>query len=278
MKPDLADFRLVDLQILLVTPEMAAEWLRSNTANRKPSQAAVKRWAKIMLAHSWKLCTDAIAFDTKGVLINGQHRLMAVIESGTTQPFIVAFNFPEESKESCDLGKKRQLHEIMTIGGYDISQTHAGICKFLLTPWDQSGTIEPDHDLHRNRIKRIHMMVNEKISFIESCISGKEFSSGELAAMTALFQAVDDEVVIADFINLLQHGVRCDNTRQPGDVAAVRYREHRLTQLAKNRRNVGMKAYKLLTSVACKHAMGEPVKRISPLSRNPFTDFSETIK
>ena len=276
MKPDLVN--LVDLQVIYVTPEMAAEWLRSNTANRKPSQAAVRRWAKIMLAHSWKLCADAIAFDVNGVLINGQHRLMAVVESNMTLPFVVAFNFPEDSKESFDIGKKRQLHEIITIGGYDISQTHAGVCKYLLTPWNQTGTIEPDHDIHRNRIKRIHTTVKEKISFIEGCINGKEFTSAEIASMTALFQAVDDEVLVADFINLLQHGVRCDNTRQPGDVATVRYREFRLTQLAKNKRNTGMKAYRLLTSVAFKHATQEPVRRISPLGSNPFEDFSETIK
>ena len=273
MNPD-----LVKSQVIYVTPEMAKQWLRSNTANRKPSQAAVKRWAEIMKAHSWKLCSDAIAFDVNGVLINGQHRLMAVIESGMTQPFLVVNNFPEDSKEACDIGKKRQLHEIMTIGGYEISQTHAAACKFLLTPWDQTGTINPDHEIHRNRIKRVHMMVNEKISFIESCINGKEFTSAEIAAMTALFQATDDETIVADFVNLLQLGVRCDNTRQPGDVAAVRYREFRLTQLAKNRRNVGMKAYRLLASVAYKHATQEPVRRILPLGSNPFEDFSETIK
>ena len=89
MNPD-----LVKAQVIYVTPEMASQWLRSNTANRKPSQAAVKRWAEIMKAHSWKLCSDAIAFDVNGVLINGQYRLMAVIESGMTQPFLVAYNFP----------------------------------------------------------------------------------------------------------------------------------------------------------------------------------------
>ena len=273
MNPD-----LIKSQVTYVTPAMATEWLRSNTANRKPSQAAVKRWAEIMRAHSWKLCSDAIAFDINGVLINGQHRLMAVIESGMTQPFLVANNFPEDSKESCDIGKKRQLHEIMTIGGYSISQTHAAVCRFLLTPWEQAGAIVADHEVHRNRIKRIHAKVDSKITFIESCINGKEFTSAEIAAMTALFDFVEDETVVADFINLLQHGIRCDNTRQPGDISTVRYREYRLTQLAKGYRNVGMKAYRLLTSVACKHAMGEPVKRIAPLSKNPFTDYSETIK
>ena len=273
MNPDLIDSRVV-----YVTPDMAAQWLRSNTANRSPSKAAVKRWADAMRANAWKLCPDAIAFDVNGVLINGQHRLMAVIESGMTQPFLVAYNFPENSKEDCDIGKKRQLHEILTINGYPISQSHAAICRFLLTPWDLAGAIEADHQIHRNRIKKVHTMVDSKISFIESCVKAKEFTAAELAAMTALFEFVGDETVVADFINVLQHGVRCDNTRQPGDIATVRYREFRLTQLAKGHRNVGMKAYRLLTSVAYKHATEDPVKRISAFSKNPFTDFSEAIQ
>jgi len=273
MNPD-----LVKAEVIFVTPEMAAQWLRSNTANRKASQAAVKRWAEIMKAHSWKLCSDAIAFDVNGVLINGQHRLMAVIEANMTQPFLVAYNFPDGSKEACDIGKKRQLHEIMTIGGYEISQLHAAVCKFLLTPWDQTGVMVADHDLHRNRIKRLHVSLKDKIAFIESCINGKEFTSAEIAAITAYAKFIDDEPSTADFINLLQHGVRVDNTRQPGDIATVRYREYRLTQLAKGHRNVGMKAYRLLTSVAFKHAQEEPVRRITPLGTNPFEEFSETVK
>lgn len=272
------DLDLVQAQVKYVTPEMAAQWLRSNTANRKPSKAAIKRWAQIMRAHAWKLCSDAIAFDVDGVLINGQHRLMAVIETGMTQPFLVANNFPAGSKEACDIGKKRQLHEILTIGGYEINQMHAAVCRFLLTPWEQAGAIEVDHDIHRNRIKKLHRELKAKINFIEGCIKGKEFTSAEIAAITALSAFIEDNDAVADFINLLQHGVRCDNTRQPGDIATVRYREFRLTQLAKGHRNVGMKAYRLLSSVAYKHAIEEPVRRIAPLRSNPFEDFSETIK
>ena len=73
--------------------------------------------------------------------------------------------------------------------------------------------------------------------------------------LTALAEFIEDDVVVADFINLSQHGVRRDNTRQPGDVAAVRYREFRLTQLARGLRNGGMTAYRVLTSVAYKHAI-----------------------
>ncbi len=272
------DLDLVQAQVKYVTPEMAAQWLRSNTANRKPSKAAIKRWAQIMRAHAWKLCSDSIAFDVDGVLINGQHRLMAVIESGMTQPFLVANNFPAGSKEACDIGKKRQLNEIMTIGGYEINQTHAAVCRFLLTPWQQAGAIEVDHELHRNRIKRLHMQLIHEITFIERCIKGKEFTSAEIAAITAYSEFVEDDDAVADFINLLQHGVRRDNTRQPGDVATVRYREFRLTQLAKGHRNVGMKAYRLLSSVAYKHAIEEPVRKIAPLRSNPFEDFSELVK
>ena len=275
VKPDLSSVRV---EVVLVTPEMAKAWLAFNKANRKPSQAAVKRWANAMRANAWKLCPDAIAFNSDGILLNGQHRLMAVVASGMAQHFLVARDFPDSSKNTADIGNKRQLHEIMTIDGYSISRSHASVCRFLLTPWNAKGVIGIEHELHRNRIKKMHTIVGSKIIFIEEIVKTNEFTAPELSAIAILFDFIQDESVTRDFVNLLQHGVRYDNTRQPGDVAAVRYREHRLTQIAKGHRNVGMKAYRLLTSVAYKHLSEEPTKKIMALTKNPFTDYSEAIK
>lgn len=272
------DVTQVQAHVRYVTPEQAAEWLSLNTANRKPSKTAVRRWARIMRANEWQLCPDAIAFDVDNVLINGQHRLMAVIESGTTQPFLVAKHFPNVSRQTCDIGKKRQLHEIITINGYEINQTHAAVCRFLLTPWEQAGATEIDHEYQRNRIISLHFRLKGKIAYVVSCLKSKELTSAEIAAVTALAAFVDDDDTIADFVNLLQHGVRRDNTRQDGDMACVRYREYRLTQHARGHRNVGMKAFRLLSSVAYKYVIQEPVRRINPFRSNPFENFSDTIK
>nr|BAR25009.1 hypothetical protein [uncultured Mediterranean phage uvMED] len=88
------DVTQVQAHVRYVTPEQAAEWLSLNTANRKASKTAVKRWARIMRANEWQLCPDAIAFDFDNVLINGQHRLMAVMSQAQLNLFLSLNNSP----------------------------------------------------------------------------------------------------------------------------------------------------------------------------------------
>jgi len=64
--------------VLNVSPDMALKWLEGNTHNRPINQAHVNRLAKEITAGRWQLTHQGIAFDTKGILIDGQHRLWAI--------------------------------------------------------------------------------------------------------------------------------------------------------------------------------------------------------
>ena len=67
-----------------ITPEVASQWLMKNIANRKPSKAKVRKLAIDLKEQNWVANADAVRFNKNDVLIDGQHRLMAVIESGVT--------------------------------------------------------------------------------------------------------------------------------------------------------------------------------------------------
>jgi len=78
------------VSIVTVTPKMAKEWLeRVPERQRKASPSKVRKWSYFMDVAEWKLSNDAIIFDSDGFLINGQHRLMALLEAGKPQQFIV---------------------------------------------------------------------------------------------------------------------------------------------------------------------------------------------
>ncbi len=75
------------VEFRMVTPTMARELLAANTDNfRNPSKAVVASLAAAMIRGEWSFNGDTIAFDDRGVLVNGQHRLLAVIASGMTVP------------------------------------------------------------------------------------------------------------------------------------------------------------------------------------------------
>ena len=100
-----------------VSPELAASWLLRNTGNRPVKQDAVDAWAREMTAGAWRLTNQGIGFDTNGVLIDGQNRLLAVVKSHTTQPFYVAVNLEPEAMTVVDTGVKRSVADVLAISG-----------------------------------------------------------------------------------------------------------------------------------------------------------------
>jgi hypothetical protein len=104
--------------VLEVSPELASQWLSENNShNRKLVEAHVERLAHEMKAGRWQLTHQGIAFSTKGVLLDGQHRLWAIVMSETTVPMRVFLNQPEETLGAIDSIRARTNDEIITLAG-----------------------------------------------------------------------------------------------------------------------------------------------------------------
>ena len=73
-----------------VSPMMATLWLEKNVGNRDLSSANISKFARDMIEGKWSLTHQCIAFDCLGNLIDGQHRLHAIIESGEPVEMYVA--------------------------------------------------------------------------------------------------------------------------------------------------------------------------------------------
>lgn len=90
---------------VLVTPEMAKQWLKKNTFNRRVKPQIVNQYAKMMNAGEWGDCIDPICFSKEDILLNGQHRLLAIVKSGES----IKFNVYKDVEKSSymDSGIKR---------------------------------------------------------------------------------------------------------------------------------------------------------------------------
>lgn len=75
----------ISMMVSYVTPNIAEEWLKKNINNRNVKQLVVESYAEDMKNNKWTLNNDCITFDKNGILTNGQHRLMAIIKSNTSQ-------------------------------------------------------------------------------------------------------------------------------------------------------------------------------------------------
>ncbi len=97
----------IESKIMLVTPQMAKEWLDKNLSNRNISIMIVNRYANDMKAGKWAVSPHGIVFDPDGNLLDGQHRLCAVIESGCPVKMVIITGADPGSKWFIDIGRKR---------------------------------------------------------------------------------------------------------------------------------------------------------------------------
>jgi hypothetical protein len=58
-----------------------------------------------------------LVFDTRGRLIDGQHRLRAVVQANATVPMIVTFDADPVALEAIDTGTRRKLSDLATLTG-----------------------------------------------------------------------------------------------------------------------------------------------------------------
>lgn len=85
------------MQFVTITPAKAEEILQNNHANRSISRKTVEAYARDIENGKWKANTGtAISISKNGELLDGQHRLMAIIASGIDVPMWVCFGCDTE--------------------------------------------------------------------------------------------------------------------------------------------------------------------------------------
>lgn len=106
------------IELISVTPDLAAQWLATNTENnRRISKTTVNRYAQDMIRDQWLITGEALKFDTTGRLIDGQHRLSAVVASKKTVQMYIIRDLPEETILVIDTGKSRSAGDALKIAG-----------------------------------------------------------------------------------------------------------------------------------------------------------------
>lgn len=145
---------MIETRIVEVDAELAAEFLSNEKApevgvkgtNRKASAAIVAEYAAAMLRPGeWKLNHQGIAFDEEGTLIDGGHRLRAVIKASETRPdlkvkFFVSFGVPADSVSTMDIGKRRLPSDFLTMHGEVNATSLSGVLRaaycYFHVPWN----------------------------------------------------------------------------------------------------------------------------------------------
>ncbi len=112
-----------------ITPKEASNIVATrNPKNRRPNKYHVAALAKNMTNGTWRYNADPIRFDANGILIDGQHRLLAVAKANKPILFKVVYGLDPECFKSIDIEmKSRNLHDLLFIDNIPNSNNIAGI-------------------------------------------------------------------------------------------------------------------------------------------------------
>lgn len=113
---------------VLVTPEIAGYYLSKNTSNRHARQDTVTYLANLITRGEWKLTHQGICINKDGVLVDGQHRLLAVVKAGIPVEMLVTTDAPNDIFMAIDSGLKRS-----TTDNTGIIQREAMVSSLLIT-------------------------------------------------------------------------------------------------------------------------------------------------
>lgn len=99
---------------MIVTPECAKEMLKRNHNNRSLRKELVKKYSRLISQDLWNAnVPGSIVFSADGELIDGQHRLSAVIDANKAAKFNITVLAYNASLDGIDVGLRRNTKDIL---------------------------------------------------------------------------------------------------------------------------------------------------------------------
>lgn len=120
------------MEFVEVGPSLALKWLGKNIGNRSVNSELVKRYATDMKAERWKTTCQGVAFDKAGYLLDGQHRLHAIVKADCVVTLAVFHNCERETFDCIDIGKMRSVADVLSIDDDESARTIAAIARSLV--------------------------------------------------------------------------------------------------------------------------------------------------
>jgi hypothetical protein len=113
-------------EVVTITPTIATEWLRCNKNNRPVRKRHVEFLAAEILAGNWQVNGQAIVIAEDEQVLDGQHRLFAIIEAGKPIQTLVVYGITPEAFRTIDTGAVRTGADAMALHFHDQTRTVIG--------------------------------------------------------------------------------------------------------------------------------------------------------
>ena len=107
----------ITTEIVEMTPQWASELLATNADNRTLNLTRVTELASAIQNEEFLFNGESVKIDQSGKLIDGQHRLSAVVAANSPLKMLLVKGLCSESAVTIDTGKKRSLSDVLHMHG-----------------------------------------------------------------------------------------------------------------------------------------------------------------
>lgn len=144
-------------KIITLTPEMAAQLLEKNRNNRPLSEQHAARIARQIEDGKWRYNGDTIKISDEDEILDGQHRLWAVIESNTPIQTAIVYGIKPEAFSTIDtLRKLRSGSDTIALAGTTRYRNVIASSLAWLLRWQRGNIVEyrsPENKIENSDIE-----------------------------------------------------------------------------------------------------------------------------
>lgn len=120
------------MKTMLVTPKLAEKFLATMGAQRRLSIKNVEMLAAAIMRNEWRLKNDGLAFDENGKLVDGQHRLKAVILAGKAVLMNIFYGLDPAATTMIDSGiRPRSMADRVRMFEPELASYSSSRCAYL---------------------------------------------------------------------------------------------------------------------------------------------------
>lgn len=207
----------IKYEITDVTPDMARKWLdESNFNNRPLNQHRVSKIAHDIKNDKWVFDGTPIRFNGSDNLLDGQHRLHAIIKANRSVKTFVFKGLESISQNTIDTGKARNVSDVLHFNGYinttslsSAARLAVGYREFKgeMKAWDASkeaNSISPQDIL--TEINKKSMLIKATQAVISLKYIRKMVGSGSPIFCYFLFATNSSQHIADAFFQKLENG------------------------------------------------------------------------
>ena len=169
--------------------------------------AHCERLARDMRDGKWMLTHEGIAFSSNGRLLDGQHRLRAIVLAGIPVEMFVWFNVPPQALLAINHGRRRNLVDALGLSGSmeGVTHLHIATLRSMLGGMGSTPTLTPHEaaqglERHRDAIEFALVYLQPRDGF-------RGISTGATRAVVARAYYFADMDRLAAFCKVLTTGM-----------------------------------------------------------------------